>query len=261
MDDATLRDLWDTAIAVADAGRAETLPRFRTALEVESKRADFDPVTEADRAAEAAMRRVIVSRRPHDAVLGEEEDDRHGTTGLTWVLDPIDGTRGFVSGTPVWGVLTALSDAEGPRLGVIDQPFTGERWEGGAGRALWSRGGESRPLGVRGTRRFEEATLLSTFPEIGTGEEREAFARVASRVRLVRYGLDCYAYGLLALGQVDLVIEAGLQPYDIAAPIAVVRAAGGIVTDWNGGPAHYGGRAVAAATPELHAAALELLHG
>jgi histidinol phosphatase-like enzyme (inositol monophosphatase family) len=261
MDDAALRELWPIAAAVADAARAETLPRFRTPLGIESKRAGFDPVTEADRAAEAAMRRVIVERRPGDAIMGEEEADRAGTTGLTWILDPIDGTRGFISGTPVWGVLAALADAEGPRLGVIDQPFTGERWEGGAGRSRWSRGSVSRPLAVRGTVRLDEATLMTTYPEVGTPEEGAAFRRVAERARLVRYGLDCYAYGLLALGQVDLVIEAGLQPYDIAAPIAVVRAAGGIVTDWQGGPAHGGGRVIAASTPDLHAAALALLNG
>jgi myo-inositol-1(or 4)-monophosphatase len=261
MDDEALRKLWGTAVAVADAARAETLSRFRTDMGVESKRAAFDPVTEADRAAEAAMRRVLAARRPDDAVLGEEEEARPGTSGLTWVLDPIDGTRGFISGTPVWGVLIALSNADGPLLGLIDQPFTGERWEGGAGRARWSRGAVSRPLRTRAATRLEDATLLSTFPEVGTPIERDAFARVSERCRLTRYGLDCYAYGLLALGQVDLVIEAGLQAYDIAAPIAVVRAAGGVVTDWRGGPAHDGGRAIAAATPQLHDSALKLLNG
>jgi histidinol phosphatase-like enzyme (inositol monophosphatase family) len=261
MDEAEARELWGTAAAAVDAARIETLAHFRTPLAVESKEAAFDPVTVADRAAEAAMRRVITARRPRDAILGEEEAPRAGSSGLSWVLDPIDGTRGYISGTPVWGILAAVSDADGPRLGIIDQPFTGERWEGGLGRARWSRGAVSRPLAVRGTGGLADATLLTTFPEIGSEAERAAFGRVATQARLVRYGLDCYAYGLLALGQVDLVIEAGLQPYDIAAPIAVVEAAGGILTDWTGGPAHGGGQALAAATPALHEAAMRALAG
>ncbi|ETX29222.1 histidinol-phosphatase [Roseivivax isoporae] len=249
--------LIETAHALADAARDAILPHFRaSALVVDNKQAGgFDPVTEADRAAEAAMRAVLAQRRPDDAILGEEAGRAAGTTGLTWVLDPIDGTRGFMSGTPTWGVLIALADAHGPRYGLIDQPYIGERFEGGLGRATWTgpRGGGA--LGVRGTTRLADATLMTTFPEIGTPAERAAFARVAGGVRLVRYGCDCYAYALLAAGHVDLVIEAGLQPYDIQAPIAVIEAAGGVVTDWDGRPAHAGGRVIAAATPALHAAA------
>lgn len=248
------------AHALADAAREATLRHFRTPLEIESKRADFDPVTRADREAEAAMREVLARLRPDDGILGEEGEDVAGTSGLTWALDPIDGTRAYISGAPTWGVLIAVSDARGPRYGLIDQPFTGERFEGldGAG-ATWTRGGDMRDLRVRKTTSLAQATILTTFPEIGTKTEGEAFARLADRCRLVRYGLDCYAYALLAAGQVDLVVEAGLQPYDIAAPIALIRAAGGLVTDWSGGPAHGGGRALAAATPELHSAAMEML--
>ncbi|WP_425431826.1 histidinol-phosphatase [Jannaschia pohangensis] len=249
------------AHAVADAARVETLKYFRKPLAVDSKRADFDPVTIADRAAEAAMRAVLRRMRPDDGILGEEEEAVRGTSGLTWVLDPIDGTRGFISGTPTWGVLIALQDAGGPIHGIIDQPFTGERFEGGADGAIWTRGDARVPMKVRATTDLADATVLTTFPEIGTAEEAAAFRRVANACRLTRYGMDCYGYALLAAGHVDLVIEAGLQSYDIAAPIAVVRAAGGIVTDWQGGPAHGGGRALAAATPELHAAALALLNG
>ncbi|UWQ21338.1 histidinol-phosphatase [Jannaschia sp. W003] len=245
----------------ADAARAATLRHFRRPMAVESKRADFDPVTIADREAEAAMRAVLSRRRPEDAVLGEEEAATKGTSGLTWVLDPIDGTRGFVSGTPTWGVLVGLRDADAMLLGLIDQPWTGERFEGGGGVARMVRAGAETPLRASGTERLEDATILTTFPEVGTAAEGAAFRRVAERCRLVRYGLDCYAYALLAAGHVDLVVEAGLQPYDIAAPIAVVEAAGGIVTSWSGGPALDGGTAVAAATPALHRAALELLRG
>ncbi|MEM7642470.1 MAG: histidinol-phosphatase [Pseudomonadota bacterium] len=246
---------------LADAARTVTLRHFRTALAVDSKTDQFDPVTLADRDAEAAMRGILARNCPSDGILGEEHEPAAGTSGWTWVLDPIDGTRGFISGTPTWGVLIALQDGTGPRYGIVDQPFTGERFEGGPDGARWTRGDQVQALRTRPTEALAEATILTTFPEVGTPDDAAAFRRVAAQCRLTRYGLDCYAYALLAAGHVDLVIEAGLQPYDIAAPIAVIQAAGGIVTDWSGGPAHGGGRAVAAATPALHRAALDLLRG
>lgn len=252
--------LWAVAEQLADRAREETLRHFRSRdLEAVSKTSDFDPVTVADRAAEAAMREVLAKERPQDAILGEEQAPVDGTSGLTWVLDPIDGTRGYISGTPTWGVLVALADANGPQMGLIDQPYIGERFMGGFGRAEVTGPQGTAPLKVRETTRLEDATLFTTFPEVGTDAEGAAFRRVAERAKLVRYGCDCYAYALLAAGQIDLVIEAGLQPYDIQAPIAVIEAAGGIVTDWEGGPAHNGGRALAAATPALHAAAMAVL--
>jgi histidinol phosphatase-like enzyme (inositol monophosphatase family) len=260
--DAPLRsDLIATAHAMADAARSAILPHFRTAgLSAESKAADsYDPVTVADRAAEAAMRAVLARRRPDDAIMGEEEEDTPGTSGLTWVIDPIDGTRAFVSGTPTWGVLIALADATGPIYGVIDQPFIGERFEGGFGRAEVAGPMGVRPLATRATSALEEAVLFTTFPELGTARERAGFEAVRDRVKLTRYGLDCYAYALVAAGHIDLVIEAGLQSYDIAAPIAVIQAAGGVVTDWRGGPVFSGGRALAAANPAIHSAALAIL--
>jgi len=255
-------ELWSVADAVADAARAETLRHFRQAnLKADSKTDAFDPVTAADRGAEAAMRAVLRERRPDDGIFGEEEGVTEGTSGLTWVLDPIDGTRGFISGTPTWGVLVALSDATGPKLGLIDQPYIGERFSGGGGRATVTGPLGSHSLAVTKTTTLADATLFTTFPEVGTPEDGQAFHRVADQAKLVRYGCDCYAYALLAAGQIDLVIEAGLQPYDIQAPIAVIEAAGGIVTNWEGGPAHNGGRSLAAATPELHAAAMARLAG
>ncbi|MEM8850899.1 MAG: histidinol-phosphatase [Pseudomonadota bacterium] len=256
-----IADRVKTAHALADAARRVTLKHFRTALPVDSKGAAFDPVTQADRDAEAAMRAILAKSCPDDGVLGEEQGSVAGTTGWTWILDPIDGTRGFIAGTPTWGVLIGLQDQVGPRFGIIDQPFTGERFEGGPGGARWRRGREDRILRTRETETLAEATILTTFPEVGSPEEGAAFRRVATECRLTRYGLDCYGYALLAAGHVDLVIEAGLQPYDIAAPIAVIQAAGGTVTDWAGRPAHDGGRVIAAATPVLHRAALELLDG
>jgi histidinol phosphatase-like enzyme (inositol monophosphatase family) len=250
-----------TAHAMADAARAAILPFFRNAtLRTDDKGIGrFDPVTEADRAAEAAMRAVLAAHRPDDAILGEEEAAKPGTSGLTWVIDPIDGTRAFISGTASWGVLIALCDTDGPIYGLIDQPYIGERFEGGFGRALVTGPMGVAPLATRATADLAGATLFTTFPEIGTTAERAGFEAVRDRVKLTRYGLDCYAYALIAAGQVDLVIEAGLASYDIAAPIAVITAAGGIVTDWQGGPVHHGGRALASANPMIHAAALAIL--
>ncbi|WP_374301126.1 inositol monophosphatase family protein [Paracoccus sp. (in: a-proteobacteria)] len=255
------QDIINAAHQMADAARTAILPFFRTAgLAADNKwQSGFDPVTEADRAAERAMRDVLARLRPDDAILGEEYGATPGTSGLTWILDPIDGTRAFLCGAASWGVLIGLSDGGAIRYGLIDQPYTRERFEGGFGRArLLSDAGE-RPLAVRDVG-LAQATLLTTYPEVGTADEAAAFRRVSAQVRLTRYGLDCYAYALLALGQVDLVIEAGLQSYDIAGPLAVVQAAGGIVTDWQGGPAHRGGQVIAAASPDLHRAALALLN-
>jgi histidinol phosphatase-like enzyme (inositol monophosphatase family) len=250
-----------TAEEAADAARVETLRHFRAdGLTAVSKTVAFDPVTIADRASETAMRAVIARLRPEDAILGEEFAESKGTSGLTWVIDPIDGTRAYLSGTPTWGVLVAVSNESGPLFGIIDQPYIGERFSGGFGRAdcIGPRGRTS--LGTRPPRPLSEAILFTTFPEVGTEADRLAFRRVSEAARLTRYGMDCYAYALVAAGQIDLVIEAGLQPYDIHAPIAVIEAAGGIVTDWHGGPAHGGGRVIAAANRDVHAAALALLH-
>lgn len=255
--------LMATAHMMADAARAAILPHFRRGgLGTTSKEADsYDPVTVADRASEAAMRAILAERRPDDAILGEEEGFKEGNSGLTWVLDPIDGTRGFVSGAPTWGVLIALCDSDGPIYGIIDQPYIGERFEGGFGRARMEGPLGPHELAVSASGSLAEATLFTTFPEVGTDAERLAFEAVRDRVQLTRYGCDCYAYALLAAGQIDLVIEAGLQSYDIAAPVAVVQAAGGVITDWNGGPVHEGGRVIAAASPALHTEALALLQG
>ena len=256
-------ELLNVAQQLADAAGEAILPYFRTdALATENKLdGGFDPVTVADRAAERAMRDLLEKLRPQDGILGEEFGNRDSQSGLTWVLDPIDGTRGFISGTPTWGVLIALSDENGPMMGVIAQPYIQERFVGGFGRAEVSGPHGTRPLATKATRALNEAILFTTFPEVGSPEERAGFESVAQHAKLVRYGMDCYAYGLLAAGQVDLVIEAGLQPYDIQAPIAVIEAAGGVVTDWQGGPAHNGGRVVAAANAELHVAALKHLSG
>ncbi|MDC0738617.1 histidinol-phosphatase [Cognatishimia sp. SS12] len=254
-------ELLALAHEMADAARAAILPFFRQAgLGADNKEeGGFDPVTEADRAAERAMRAVLDAKRPQDGILGEEYGHSAGSSGLTWVLDPIDGTRAFISGTPTWGVLIALSDANGPLMGMIDQPYIGERFVGGFGTAEMRGPMGARALATKPAGPLVDATLSTTFPEVGTPAERAAFDAVSEAVKLTRFGMDCYAYALLAAGQIDLVIEAGLQPYDIQGPIGVIEAAGGIVTDWNGGPAHQGGRVIAAANAEIHAAALAVL--
>ncbi|MGC1487816.1 MAG: inositol monophosphatase family protein [Albidovulum sp.] len=270
-------ELMQTAAALADAARVETLAHFRAAgLEAENKLSDsiggagisdagvsyvggFDPVTCADRASETRMREILAVMRPDDAVLGEEFAPRAGTSGFTWVLDPIDGTRAYMSGAPTWGVLIAVNAGAGPVLGVIDQPYIGERFWGGLGRADMTGPLGACALATRKARPLGQAILYSTFPEVGSAIEAEAFGQLARQVQLTRYGGDCYAYALIAAGQIDLVVEAGLKAYDVQAPIAVIEAAGGIVTDWQGGPAYHGGRILAAANASIHAEALAIL--
>jgi histidinol phosphatase-like enzyme (inositol monophosphatase family) len=262
IDPAVRAELIATAHAMADAARVATLRHFRQpGLAATSKEAArFDPVTIADREAEEAMRAVLRDRRPEDGIFGEEYGRQDGSSGWTWVLDPIDGTRGYLSGAPTWGVLIAVGDDRGPHFGIIDQPFIGERFVGGFGLAETAGPLGQRTLATRRGTAMADAILYSTFPEVGTVEDARRFRQVADAVRLTRYGTDCYAYALLAAGHIDLVIEAGLQAYDVQAPMAVIEAAGGIVTDWSGGPAHHGGRVLAAGDAGLHRAALSLLN-
>lgn len=255
-------DIIATAAELAEVARVATLSYFRAAdLLAETKETTrFDPVTAADRLSETRMREVLARRRPDDGILGEEFAAVAGTSGLTWVLDPIDGTRGYLSGTPTWGVLISIRDASGPLYGLIDQPYIGERFEGGFGRAEVNGPMGRKPLRTRPARPLSQAILFTTFPEVGTPSDKQCFDKVAQNARLLRYGCDCYAYALIAAGQIDLVIEAGLQAYDVQAPIAVITAAGGIVTDWQGRPCPDGGRVLAAANAQIHAEALALLN-
>ena len=262
LDAGLAQDLIATAAELADAARIATLAHFRsTGLTADTKETDrFDPVTVADRLSEQRMRAILAQRRPDDGILGEEFGSTAGTSGLTWVLDPIDGTRGYLSGTPTWGVLISVADDTGPVYGIIDQPYIGERFEGGLGRAEVNGPMGRKALVTRPARPLSEAIVFTTFPEVGPPAEGEAFRRVAAKARLVRYGMDCYAYALIAAGQIDLVIESGLKAYDVQAPIAVIEAAGGIVTDWHGNPCPNGGQVLAAANRDIHAAALALLN-
>jgi myo-inositol-1(or 4)-monophosphatase len=247
------------AETLADAARAAILPHFRTDPGVENKaHRGFDPVTEADRGAERAMRALIEAAFPDHGIEGEEYGLKPGTSGYAWVLDPVDGTRAFIAGLPLWGTLIGLTFEGRPILGVLDQAYLGERFIGyhGGPATLTDRTGQTRPLRVRPLERLTDAVLATTDPAIFTPAEAGGFEHIRATARLTRYGCDCYAYGMLALGAIDMVIEAGLKPHDIVALIAIIEAAGGVVTDWRGGPAWQGGQVIAAGDPRPHAEAL-----
>ncbi|HSS63415.1 MAG TPA: histidinol-phosphatase [Gammaproteobacteria bacterium] len=250
---------------LADAAGAEILPYFRSDLEVQNKARDacYDPVTLADRTAEQAIRALIHETYPDHGILGEEFGFEAGVSGLTWVVDPIDGTKSFMTGQLHWASLIALYDGEKPCIGVVDQPYVGERFNGSRlGARVARRGGEEQVLRTRACERLEAAVLCSTGREIFAGdEELAAFDRVASRARMVRYGGDCYLYCMLAAGLVDLVIESTLKPHDVQALIPLVEAAGGIVSGWSGESAVHGGRVIAAGDRRVYERALELLSG
>jgi len=246
---------------LADAAGAAVMPHFRSRLAVENKLsgAAFDPVTVADRAVETAMRSLIGAEWPDHGILGEEYGSERLDAEYVWVLDPIDGTRSFITGLPVWGTLIGLERRGLPTLGMMAQPFTGERFAGDGKRAWYTGPEGERALATRSCGRIEDAVLFTTTPALFTAAERTAYDRVESRVRLARYGIDCYAYCMVAAGFADVVIEAGLQPYDIVALIPVVEGAGGVVTSWTGGTAVDGGRVVASGDPRLHDEVLRLL--
>ena len=239
------------------------LPFFRTALSVENKSRGgaFDPVTAADRSAEAAMRALIKKHFPEHGVVGEEHGSERPDAEFVWVLDPIDGTKSFISGMPAWGTLIALTRAGEPVYGMMHQPFTRERFFGDGGAAHYRGPAGERALRTRRCGTLAEATLMTTSPLLMDEAERTAFRRVEQAVQLSRYGGDCYAYCMLAAGHVDLVIECGLKPHDVVALIPIIAGAGGVMTTWDGAPAKTGGRIVAAGDPRLHAAAMALLKG
>jgi myo-inositol-1(or 4)-monophosphatase len=246
---------------LATAAGETILPFFRTSLSVENKseRQEFDPVTEADRAAEAVMRRLIKASFPQHGIVGEEFGNEREDADYVWVLDPIDGTKSFIAGFPTWGTLIALLHKGMPVYGMMHQPFIGERFSGDNGSANYKNGHGDRKLAVRRCATLEEATCYTTSPRLMNESDRAIFGRVESEVRLSRYGGDCYSYCMLAAGHLDVVIETELKPYDIAALIPIVTGAGGIVTTWDGGPAQNGGRILAAGDARVHEAALKLL--
>lgn len=246
---------------LADTSGAVILPYFRAALAVENKLADgaYDPVTVADRSAEQAMRALIEARYPAHGILGEEFGAARADADTVWVLDPIDGTRAFISGLPVWGTLIGLTEGGKPALGMMHQPFTRERFFGDCRSARYKGPDGERAIKTRACADLSDAVLFCTTPAMFNAEDRAAYDRVEAAVRLARYGVDCYAYCMVAAGQVDLVIEGSLQPYDIVPLIPVIEGAGGVVTNWTGGPATAGGRVVASGDPRLHDKALAKL--
>ena len=246
---------------LADVSGQAILPFFRSTLAPENKARGgaFDPVTEADRAGEAAMRHLIRRTFPTHGILGEEFGSERAEAEHVWVLDPIDGTRAFIAGLPTWGTLIGLTYKGRPVFGMMHQPFTGERFFGDTGSATYRGPGGERKLRTRRCASLKEAVISTTSPKLFAGDELRAYDRVESVARLARYGCDCYAYCMLAAGHIDLVVESGLKPYDIAALIPIIEGAGGVVTSWDGGSAAEGGRIVAAGDRRVHAAAVELL--
>jgi len=254
-------DYLAVAIELAQRAGAATLPHFRAVTVVQDKSTDgnFDPVTVADKAAESIIRAGIESRYPTHGILGEEHGSKSGN-GLTWVIDPIDGTRAFITGMVHWGVLIALFDGATPVLGVMYQPFTEELFIGTNEHAEYRRGAQRRSLGVRGCDSIGTAVLASTSPQtLATHAEQAGFNALRHQVRLTRFGGDCYLYCMLAMGFVDLAVEAGLKPYDVQALMPIIRGAGGVITTWDGGDASMGGRIIAAGDPRVHAQAMEIL--
>ena len=247
------------ALRLADAAGAEIRPHFRKPLAVEDK-ADLTPVTAADRAAEAVMRELIEAYFPEHGIIGEEFGRVREDAELFWVLDPIDGTKSFISGVPLFGTLIALTRNGHPILGVIDQPISRERWVGATGRPTTLNGAA---IHCRSCSTLAAATLFATTPDMFKGDDAIAFARVSSTVKLTRFGADCYAYGLVAAGFVDLVLEASLKPYDFCAMVPIVEGAGGVATDWRGKALDLvsDGRILVAGDRRAHLAALALLDG
>lgn len=255
------QDTLSFAHRLADVAGAVIRPYFRRRFDIIDKGTTaFDPVTVADREAESAMRDLIRHERPDDGVLGEEHGAEPGRNAFRWVLDPIDGTRAFITGRPTWGTLIALEENGAPILGVIDQPVLNERFVGYQGHAEFRSSEGSTALRTRPCGGLTEAAVSTTHPwGYFTPSERAGFESVCARARMSYFGGDCYAYGLLAMGHIDLIVEASLAPWDVAALIPIVENAGGVVTDWNGAAVGQRGRIVAAGDARVHAQTLEVL--
>jgi myo-inositol-1(or 4)-monophosphatase len=249
---------------LADASGAVIRPFFRQRIEVSHKpgRGAFDPVTEADKGGERAIRAIIERERPDDGILGEEYGERPGRNGLRWVLDPVDGTRAFITGRHEWGSLIALEENEVPVLGMLDQPVLGERFLGVNGRSVLIEGDRRTPLHVRECDELGQAILCATDPGVYfSPQQQAAFQRVKSAVRMTRYCGDCYLFAALAMGFVDIVIEANFNRWDVAALIPLVEGAGGAITAWDGGDCRDGKTILACGDKRIHRQVIALLAG
>jgi len=249
---------------IQEAGEI-SLKHFRGDLDVTNKNAsdqDYDPVTQADREVEQYIREKISKKFPDHAIVGEEFGTKDGDGSLTWLIDPIDGTRGFISGAPMWGVLIGLKEADECLVGAMRQPYSRETYIGD-GRQSYFIANENRTRMQVGERKsLNEAIICCTHPSMyPTEESRDKFMQLASHCRFSRYGTDCLGYGMLACGFVDLVVEGGLSAYDIMPLIPVVEGAGGVVTDWQGNSAVHGGFVIAACNKELHEQVMAILNG
>ncbi len=255
---AELDEYLEFAFRLAELAGHAILPHFRRAIEVENKGAQafFDPVTVADRAAEETMRQEIRRAYPDHGVFGEEQGLTESKSGLTWYLDPIDGTRSFILGQLHWGILIALNDGRRPVLGVMHQPYIAETFVGAPDRAYWKRNGVERPMRTRACARLEDAAVCTTHV---MPQDLAGFKKIEARARLVRQGGDCYNYCLLAAGLIDAVLESGLFAYDIQAVVPMIETAGGVITSWTGRHPYDGGQIVAAGDPRVHDQLLEIL--
>ena len=257
IDFATIEAVLQKACAAA---AQHTLPLFRTPLAIDNKlAAGFDPVTEADKGAETAIRDIIAQAFPDHVIIGEE----WGTTGQgrhSWIIDPIDGTRAFISGAPVWGTLIGFAIDGVSVAGLMSQPFIGEEFIAVPGRSTYRRGDLLRTNQTSGQTDLAAARVFTTTPNLFRGEHWSKWLAVEQATRLQRFGMDCYGYALLAAGQADLVIEPSLNTYDIAALVPIIREAGGAIACWDGSEPSGGGNVVAAATPQLLDRALELVN-
>ena len=265
VNDVELAELEDFAIELAHTAGRIAKTHFRKSFSIENKGGDaFDPVTSADQAIERVLRTRIAERFPDHGIVGEEEGVLTTSSPYRWYIDPIDGTRAFMTGSPLWGTLVGLVRHDTPVFGLMCQPVLGEVFLGGAAGAggAWLVTAESRErLATRSTRALGAAVLASTHPALFGPAESTSFERLAAQCLMTRFGGDCYNYAMLAAGFIDLVVEAQLKPFDIVPLIPILEAAGAIVTDWRGGNVLDGGTVVAAATPELHRAALAVLQG
>ncbi|WP_045838157.1 histidinol-phosphatase [Hyphomicrobium sp. 99] len=249
---------------LADISGPVILKHFRKTMPVENKAVGgaFDPVTKADRGAEKAISQALATRFPDHGIVGEEFGTKAGTSPYQWIVDPIDGTRSFIIGSPLWGTLIGVLKDGKPVFGLMDQPFTGERFWSTDKAAYHSiRGGRPVRLKTRECAHIEDAVLTTTHPELFEGpEQTSALAALKEKARLTRYGGDCYAYCLLAAGLIDTIIEPGLKPYDIVALIPIIERAGGVITTWTGGSASSGGNIIATGDARLHEIALALIN-
>ncbi|HYN00714.1 MAG TPA: histidinol-phosphatase [Aestuariivirgaceae bacterium] len=254
-------ELADFARRLAIVAGDATLPLFRTPSAIDNKiDGGFDPVTEADRSAERAMRLLIEKTYPDHGITGEELASTPAKSDFTWILDPIDGTRSFICGMPTWTTLIALTHQGRPILGLVSQPFVREIFIGGIYGAWSENLFGRRRLAVRPAANITEAVLTTVAPENYKSEKQKRVLQVLSdKTRMTRFGGDAYFFAMLASGFVDIAMDAGLKTYDIAALVPIIEGAGGTITTWDGGEAAAGGDVIAAASPALHSAALEII--